>query len=54
MRYESLLPEGIELEAHLEDGEPLDDGGPQLAEEGVVHEVPVVDWVGAGVRRRCS
>jgi hypothetical protein len=51
---EALLGEDVEVEAHLEDGEPARDGGPELAEEGAVHEVKVVDWVGEGVRRRCS
>lgn len=41
-KYESLLAEGADLEAHLEDGEPLGDGRPQLAQDSVVHEVPVV------------
>lgn len=53
-RYQSLLAEGANLEAHLEDGEPLDDWRKQLAQESVVHEVPVVDCVGRAVRLRCS
>lgn len=51
---ESLLLEDTEMEAHLDNGEPLGDGRPQLAEQCAVHEVKVVDCVAPGVRRRCS
>ena len=49
-----LLPEDVEVEAHLEDGEPLGDGRPQPPQQRPVHEVKVVDCVAPGVRRRCS
>jgi hypothetical protein len=51
---ETLLPEDVEVEAHLEDGEPLGDGSPQFAQQRAVHEVKVVDCVAADVRLKCS
>ena len=45
MMYQSLLSEDIDVEAHFDDIEPLDDRCPQLSEKSLVHEVKVVDLV---------
>lgn len=42
------------MESHLEDGEPSGDGRPESAEQRLIHEVKVVDWIDGGIRRRCS